>query len=246
MANEGVAAVERALSILEAFGEDETELALPELAVRTGMYKSTILRLARSLEKFGYLARTDRGEYRLGSKLFHMGSIYQRHFRTASIVPPVLRDLALELNEGASFHVRDGEQSVCQHRVDAARSVRDSVREGDRLPLDAGAAAHVIRAFEGAPGKRYDTIRHDLHASSFGEGDAEVSAIACPVFGAGQRFVGALTVSAPRYRMGPERVRPVVRALLGQAARLTAAFGGDPAIYRPRLRAKRTTRVPPA
>ena len=48
VAEGGLAAVERALSILEAFGEADDELTLAELAKRTGLYKSTILRLSKS------------------------------------------------------------------------------------------------------------------------------------------------------------------------------------------------------
>src|SRR5256885_8835193 len=82
----GVAAVERALSILEAFAEADDMLTLAELAKRTGLYKSTILRLSKSLESHGYLLRTADGNYRLGAKLLYLGSLYQRHFRTADVV----------------------------------------------------------------------------------------------------------------------------------------------------------------
>ena len=89
----GVAAVERALTILDAFTDRDPRLSLADLAKRTKMYKSTLLRLARSLENFGYLVRDEDGTYRLGSKLLQLGSLYQRHLNTADIVPDVLRSL---------------------------------------------------------------------------------------------------------------------------------------------------------
>jgi DNA-binding IclR family transcriptional regulator len=232
MANgEGVAAVDRALTILDVFNDNEPVLTLADIAKRTGLYKSTVLRLARSLEKFGYLLRTEDGTYQLASKVFYLGSIYQRHFRTASIVPPVLRALVDDLREGASFYVRDGDQRICLHRVDSVRSVRDSVHEGSRLPLKLGAASHVIRAFEGTTGERYDHVRREFYAVSFGERDPEVSAVACPVFGINQRFLGALAVSGPRYRIDAEHVPAIVRSLFKRAAELTSAFGGNASLY---------------
>src|SRR5258708_25933095 len=45
----GVAAVERALAILDAFGPEDPRLTLAELSQRTTFYKSTILRIAQSL-----------------------------------------------------------------------------------------------------------------------------------------------------------------------------------------------------
>ncbi|MEF7612422.1 IclR family transcriptional regulator [Aquincola sp. MAHUQ-54] len=221
----GVAAVDRALSILEALTDEKNSLA--DISKRTGLYKSTVLRLTKSLEKFGYVHRSEEGSYRLGSKVFHLGSIYQRHFNTGDLVPPVLRRIAEELKEGASFYIGDGDKRVCLHRVDATRAVQDSVHEGDRLPLTVGAAGHVIRAFQGVRGEQYDEIRRELFAASFGERDAETAAMACPVFSVNQRFLGVLSVSGPRYRLealGVDRVKPV---LFKHAKALTKTLGGD-------------------
>jgi len=179
MANDdGVAAVDRALSILDAFTDEEPVLTLADIAKRTGLYKSTVLRLARSLHKYGYLLRGHDGTYQLGSKVFLLGSIYQRNFHTASIVPPVLRKIVDALREGASFYVGDGDERICLHRIDAVRSIKHSIHEGMRLPLKLGAAGHVIRAFEGETGDRYDEIRRVHYAVSFGERDPEVAAVA--------------------------------------------------------------------
>ena len=71
-----------------------------------------MLRLAKSLERFGYILRTEDGSYRLGSKVLLLGSLYQRHFHTSEIVPPVLRKLVDELHEGASFYIADGDRRV--------------------------------------------------------------------------------------------------------------------------------------
>src|SRR5439155_24708931 len=111
----GVAAVDRALSILDALTEDKVSLA--ELSKRTDLYKSTVLRLLKSLEKFGYVVRSSDGSYRLGAKVLLLGSLYQRHFRTAEIVPPVLEKVSAELDEGASFYICEEDKRICLHRV---------------------------------------------------------------------------------------------------------------------------------
>jgi DNA-binding IclR family transcriptional regulator len=222
---EGVAAVDRALSILDAITEDRITLA--ELSKRTGLYKSTVLRLLKSLEKAGYVLRTADGQYRLGARVLSLGALYQRHFRTSDIVPPVLERLAAELLEGASFYIRENEQRVCLHRADSSRSVRDSVHVGDRLPLTAGASGHVLRAFAGAVGPYFDQVRLQMFAASYGERDAETAAMAAPVFAQGNSLVGAIAVSGPRYRLeslGEDAVRPV---LLRYAKELTHMLGGN-------------------
>ena len=62
----GVAAVDRALSILAAFEDGNRQLELAELARRTGLYKSTLLRLAVSLERGGMLRRGADGAFQIG------------------------------------------------------------------------------------------------------------------------------------------------------------------------------------
>jgi DNA-binding IclR family transcriptional regulator len=221
----GVAAVDRALTILDALTDEKTSLA--ELSKRTGLYKSTVIRLAKSLEKFGYVLRSEDGAYRLGPKVLFLGSLYQRHFNTTEIVPPVLRRMVEDLHEGASFYITDTDHRVVLHRIDASRSVRDQVHEGDRFPLSAGASGHVLRAFDGARGERFDAIRKAMYAASYGERDPEIAALACPVFGQGNRLVGALSVSGPKYRieaLGEDKIVPV---LFKYSQALTRTFGGD-------------------
>jgi DNA-binding IclR family transcriptional regulator len=224
----GVAAVDRALSILDAFADEDRKLSLAELAKRTGLYKSTVIRLAKSLEKSRYLMRAEDGTYRLGSKVLSLGALYQKNFGTADIVPPVLREIVDVLHEGASFYVRDEAQRLCLHRIESPRAVRDSIHVGDRLPLTVGAAGHVILAFSGLTGERYDQIRKNMYSASFGERDPETAAVACPVFGADQKFIGALSVSGPRYRIEAMGVQSILPVLFRQARHLCRVFGGDP------------------
>ncbi|MFX7854014.1 helix-turn-helix domain-containing protein, partial [Acinetobacter baumannii] len=55
----GVAALDRAFAILFAFRPGDYALTLAELAARTGLYKSTILRLAGSLIQHRMLYRLE-------------------------------------------------------------------------------------------------------------------------------------------------------------------------------------------
>ena len=87
--------------------EGEETLSLAALAEKTGFYKSTILRLAASLERFGYLAREPGGLYRLGPSLWRLGSLYRRSFDLGEHLRPELRRLVEATTETASFYVRE-------------------------------------------------------------------------------------------------------------------------------------------
>ena len=158
----GVTALERGLSILDAFGSGAGTLSLAQLAAATGLYKSTILRMCSSLLRLGYLHRLGDGQYRLGPAVFQLGRRYQQSFRLGDMVLPALRDLVDRSGETASFYVRQGDRDTCLYRVESPRPIRDAgVAEGDTFPIDGSAGSRVLSAFLGARGPQHDAVRRE-------------------------------------------------------------------------------------
>lgn len=230
MADNGVAAVDRALGILEAFGPDDTTLSLAELARRTGLYKSTLLRLAASLERAGYLRRSTDGQFRLGPTVLKLGGLYQRSFDLGDYVNPVLRQLAERSGESTSFYVREGDRRICLYRVNSMQHrILHYVQVGSQLALHTGASGQVILAFtETSP--EYAEIRQTGLAISL-QRSSETAAMACPVFGPAG-FVGAISMAGPRHRFGPAQLPELQRAVLEAALELTVALGGQGQLLR--------------
>ena len=228
----GVAAVDRALALLNAWQPGDRNIALVELARRCGLYKSTASRLLASLEHAGFVVKGADG-YGLGSALPRLAGLYGAGFSYDAVVVPALRELVEATQESAAFHVRRGDQRVCLFRVDSPQLLRDHIRVGDVLPLDRGAGGRVLRAFEGgtgatgalgASGAVYDQIRRDGVVVLSGDRVPELTGISAPVFGADQALLGALTLTLPTARHLPE-----LRDRVRQAAwRLTAQLGGGP------------------
>jgi DNA-binding IclR family transcriptional regulator len=227
MRSPGVAAVDRALTILGAFEEKPEPMSLAELSRHTGMYKSTLLRLMTSLQEFGYLVQLPEGRYYLGPTPFRLGAIYQRANNLYDRVIPVLRQLVAAGTESPSFHVRhDGKRRLCVFRIDSQHSTLDRVEAGMLLPLDRGAAGRVILAFDGEHGEVYDRIRKGAIAVSFGERDPDCAGIACPVLGPSGKLVGALSLSGPKPRFTKDSIKTMSLLLSQAAARLTRSLGG--------------------
>jgi DNA-binding IclR family transcriptional regulator len=223
----GVAALERAFVLLDTFRGAQTGLSLAELSTRTGLYKSTILRMFVSLERFGYLQRLETGRFVLGATLFELGSAYRRTFRLIDFVRPALERLAAETRESASFWVPEGEHRVCLARVESSQSVREAIfREGDRLQLDKGPTSTLLRAFSGAKGKRYDEVRREVAVVSLGLYRSDVAGISCPAFLPGGELAGALTLTGPRERFDARAVTRLKGAVRQAAQEITLALGG--------------------
>ena len=104
--------------------------------------------------------------------------------------------------------------------------MRDSVQVGDRLPLTVGAAGHVMRAFNGARGERFDEIRQACTPRRSASAIRRPRRWRCPVFGPGNKLVGALSVSGPRYRIEAAGEARIVPVLFKHAKELTRTFGG--------------------
>ncbi|WP_189044488.1 IclR family transcriptional regulator [Aliidongia dinghuensis] len=235
----GVAAVDRALSILGAFRLDDGALTLAELAARTGIYKSTILRLSQSLIRARLLLRLDDGQYRIGPEALRLGTLYQRTHHMADVVLPVMRDLMEETGESVVLHVREGGARVVLHRVESRHAIRYHVSEGDTLPLSAGSGGRVLAAFSGSSGEPFEQIRERFHHASFGERVPDTSGMAAPIFGPRQALAGALTIAGPSVRIDAAFVTRHLPALLEAAALITNKLGGNAAAFMAALEAAR-------
>jgi DNA-binding IclR family transcriptional regulator len=199
---EGVEAVDRALAILSAFGEDATALSLAELARRTGLYKSMILRMAASLGAKSYLVRESNGTFRLGPEVWRLGSLYRRGFDLGEYVRPILRQVVERTGETACFYVRDGSDRLGLYRLNSPKAARHHLDEGVRLPLDRGAGGRVLLAYSD-PGRGDNNVRAAGFAISRGERDPDVGAAAVPVFDRRRQLRGALSVSTLLTRLTP-------------------------------------------
>jgi DNA-binding IclR family transcriptional regulator len=211
---DGVGAVDRALSILFVFQPGEASLTLAEIARRTGLYKSTLLRLMASLERARLLLRAgEEARWSLGPALVGLGLRAEAAAPLRALLPPVLRRMAAASGESASFFIRDGAQRLCLMREEGSHAVRDTIRPGSLLPLERGAAGHVLTAAR--PGL----------VVTIGERDAELAAVAAPVLGREAVLLGALCLSGTATRLRQTAHRQALEALvLREAEGLSAVL----------------------
>lgn len=224
----GVAAVDRAMSLMSVFTQDDTALTLGELAERTRLYKSTVLRLLASLEHAQWIQRLDDGRYALGSEVARLHSIYASSFSLERVVMPVLRDLVVATGESAAYHVRQGDARLCLYRVDSPHPVRDHIRAGDLLPLERGSGGRILMAYDDVLGRAegpdqslYSRIRADGYFAAVGDRLNEVAGISAPVFLLSGGIAAAVTLTAPIHRYNPGHLASVLDA----ARKLTGRVG---------------------
>jgi DNA-binding IclR family transcriptional regulator len=220
----GALAVDRALSLLHAFRAGDQALPLGELALRTGLYKSTALRLLASLEHANLLRRQADGRFALGPEVARLHGIYAASFSLDQVVLPVLQQLVRATGESAAYHVLQGAGAqaarLCVYRVDSPHPIRDHIRAGDVLPADRGTGARVLLAWDPARLKHASAADRRLAAqirargfhAAVGDRLAEVAGISAPVFRADGSLAAAVTLTMPAHRYQERFAQPVLEA----------------------------------
>ena len=215
MGNDGVVAVERALSILDCFTPQAPTLTLAELAARSPLHKTTIFRMLNSLERMGYVVRSREGVFALGPRVLYLGRVYERSFDLAKVVMPVLIDLMNATGESASYYVPQAQGSrLCLFRSQPLEGLHSQVLAGSVMPPDHSSTGRVFKIWDQLAPRGEET----LPFFSSGMRDPYSASWSIPIFGSEDRFVAALTLAGLS-----ERIRKLDAAhmstLLREAAR---------------------------
>ncbi|MCI3270777.1 IclR family transcriptional regulator [Streptomyces cylindrosporus] len=230
--------LEKAAAILECFSPSGGPFRLSELSECTGLPKPTVHRLAADLVRLGWLERSGT-QYRLGAKLFELGSLVPHRLDLRETALPFLQDLFEATRETVHLGIREGMEVVYLERIHGHEALRLPSRIGGSLPLTCTAVGKALLAFSGkelteqvlaeplpslTPHSITDPVRlrlalEQIQVSGLAYEEQEaavgVNCIAAPVFSGGTA-VAALSVAVPRSRFSPAQLAPAVRtAALG-------------------------------
>lgn len=235
MSNDGVVAVERALSVLDCFRPGAEHLSLADFAARLPLHKTTIFRLLNSLARCGYVVREPDGRYGLGPRVLFLARVYERGFDLEAVVMPVLERLSADTGESAAYYVEGGEpgQRLCLFRHQPHEGLHSQVIAGSVMPPDKSSTGQVFAIW--AQGERCDQVR--LPIFSCGARDPYTSSWSVPVIGQEDRFVGALTIAGPSARLKTVDANAFEAMILERADDLSRRLGASSemraVLYRP-------------
>ncbi|WP_433559342.1 IclR family transcriptional regulator [Pseudonocardia xinjiangensis] len=237
---------DRALDVLAMFDDEHPVVSGVEAASRLGVARSTAYRYLQSLVRAHFLEEAPSGGYRLGMRFMDLGRLVRKVYDLSDIAAPVLADLAARTGETALITKRVGDLAVC---LDLAESevhrLRISYERGATLPLNAGASALVLLAWEDTESARrtlerldlqpftpatltdvnellgrLERIRSDGYAVARSELDDDVIGIAAPIFRAGT-LVAAISVAAVASRVPRSRERRITEEVRGAATTIS-------------------------
>jgi IclR family transcriptional regulator, KDG regulon repressor len=245
-----VQVLDRAMALLDAMAAAPGELSLIELCKRVRLHKSTVHRLASVLEKQRLVERTAAGKYRLGLKLFELGSRAVAGLDLRERARTHLERLAFETNETVHLCVLDEGEVLYLDKVEPDRSVRLSSSIGHRNPAHCTAVGKAIMAF--SPETEVDAIisRHGLrpstrhtiitaaalkaelgevrrlrYARDWEEHEEGVNCLAAPVRDFSGKVIAALSLSGPSFRVSEKSLNAFAAAVIATAEALSRDLG---------------------
>jgi DNA-binding IclR family transcriptional regulator len=142
----GRSVASKVLALLDAFTPRQAELTLGQLAERAGLPVSTTYRLATELVSWGGLERVSGGGFRIGMRLWEVGTMAPLAVSLQEIVRPFMQDLYDATGENVHLAVLDGREALYVERITGRRSTKVNLRRGGRLPLHATGVGKVLLA----------------------------------------------------------------------------------------------------
>ena len=142
----GRSVLDRALAVLGSFSEEAPERTLASISRDTGLAPATAHRLVAELVSWGALERRARGRYRIGMRLWRLGSLAPaaRDLRDRAL--PFLQDLCAATGQVVHLVVLDGPHALFLERLTGRAEVRVRSRVGCRLPPHASGPGKVLLA----------------------------------------------------------------------------------------------------
>ena len=131
--------------MIRAFGPEDPELTLSDVARRTGLTRAAARRFLLTLADLGYV-RSDGRLFALTPRVLDLGYAYLSSLSLPEVAEPHLERLAAEVRESSSVSVLDGDEIVYVGRVPTSRIMRVSINVGTRFPAYATSMGRVLLA----------------------------------------------------------------------------------------------------
>jgi len=240
----------KGLLLLSLFDMEHPDWSIRELGQQSGLPKTTVLRLLKTLESHGYLScNAVTGRYHLGPSIMKAAYVSLSHSELVRLAHPFLEALTKETSETSGVSVWTDLGPVVVDLVFTSRMFKPDLWLGMTLPGLGSAAARVLLAFnETATMERAisaiqvartpstvtdrDRLREELlkvrrEGVSFElqEWDLSMGGVAAPVLGRDGLSRASLAVVVPIERCGEAEMTAYREAVKRVASAISRELG---------------------
>lgn len=257
-----LASVHNAARLLCAFTSAETEHGVSELARKLQLAKSTVHRLLTTLAEEELVERNPRtGRYRLGLKMWELGTLAAGHLTIHEAAAPYLDDLRNRTRETVHIAVLDGTEVVYVERRESPQTLRLFGRVGHRNHAHCTSTGKVLLAFLPPEERQRRVAAMDLpartpytitdrdrlleelalvrkrgYAVNVNESELGIASVAAPILDRTGGVVAAVSTAGPLTRFEGPAMRQFAEMTVDAARAISERLG-----YRPGVRTRSGT-----
>jgi IclR family transcriptional regulator, KDG regulon repressor len=246
-----VQVLDRALAALAILANRSSESSLAELCTALKLHKSTVHRLMMVLERHRLVVKNpETGRYRLGLKLFELGSKALDGIDLRGRARPYLDRLQQQFGETVFFCILDDGQVFYVEKVESQQSVRTACTVGSRAPayctavgkamlaeLSDGEVNGIVRRWGLKPitantittaaelKAELRAVRSRGYAIDDEEKEEGLRCVSAAVRGHSGKLFAAMSISGPAFRLTRDRIPEIGQAVMRAANELSAELG---------------------
>lgn len=251
MVSQRIESVAKALTILTLFKINKPEWGITELARELGMQKSTVYRLLATMQELGFVRKTREGtNYRLGMRVFELGSVVANTFDLRDIALSYLHKISEQTGETVHLGVLNETEVISIETVDGSNTLKSSILIGKRTPLYCTSVGKAILAFQ-SPQEQKEIIkkinfikftdntiinpqafvteleltRKRGYAVDEMEHEVGVSCIAAPIWDSTGKVLASLSVSGPSIRIAKEKIPELAQLIMKTTKDISKELG---------------------
>lgn len=241
--------LEKGFRILELLGEKQP-LRVPEIVKLLDLNRTNVHRLLATMERLGYVEKTEDQRVRLSYQLFKLGNTVPHSRKLDEVAKPAMNEIAELADETINLGVHHCYQVIYLDKVECRHSLRLDHQIGETDPLYCTALGKVLLCgfsddelsdyLKTAGRKAYTQhtrtgekeIRDELeltrrrrYAMDLKELDENLHCLAAPVCDYHGTIIAAISISGPAMRLTRERMETLTAPLLNSAAEISRDMG---------------------
>ncbi|HET7305389.1 MAG TPA: IclR family transcriptional regulator [Segeticoccus sp.] len=239
----GTQSIDRAAELLSLVIHATEPVTYTSLVETTGLARSTVSRLLAALERNGLLERDLDGAFRGGAMFTHYAARYDRVEALLAVAQPYLERIGERTGETVNLGVPRGEHVVHVAQIDSRYVVGATSWMDVDVPPHCSALGKVMYAFGAIilPGgslaqctpqtvtdrdkllRQLEEVRERGYATTSGDFEEGLDAVAAPVHGPDGVVNAAIGVSGPSFRL-TEQLQELGEQLVVETGRLASTL----------------------
>jgi DNA-binding IclR family transcriptional regulator len=237
--------------VLDCFSTSRRALSLAEISAQTGLPRSTVHRLLASMREVGFIEQErERDQYRLGLRLFELGSIVLSNLELNSEGRSIVESLHRLTGRTVHLAIFDGLRAVVVQRVETGGELSLPSTFVENSPIHCTSVGKAILAYqeeeavarvvaaglerfteatitdESVLAEELRQIRARGYAVDNGEHQPGLRCVGAPIRDQGGRVFAAISISSPAWQLPEAEVEEVSKIVTYHANLLSKRLDG--------------------